>query len=458
MPVNFTAQPSSYRDPSGFLFYRDGILYRQVNKVFAEDFDQFMSGGLYQSLTEKKLLVTHRDVDENLTGTSNWHRTIQPETIPFISYPYEWCFDMWKDAALTTLEAAREAMSKGMMLKDATAYNIQWHRGHMMFLDTLSFERYNPQQPWIAYRQFCEQFLAPLALMHYLQWPLSSLFLTYPEGLPLPLVKKLLPFRTRFNLHIFLHLHLQGTMSTKASTTQKASSFSEKKLADLLRSLQTAVNSFSLNSRSGVWSDYYEEAGQRDDYLEQKEAIVERWTRDLPVQYAIDLGANEGRFSRLLAAQQKYVVSADFDHYSVNRLYLEIKKQNISNIHPVVLDLAHPSPAIGVNLEERASFIDRVPKGLVLALALVHHLAIGKNIPFGHIVRLVRSFGPWLLIEFIPKEDEKIATMLRDKKDIYEDYTQEAFLAAFSKEYNIVAQEEVSNSKRILYLMQAHAS
>src|SRR6187551_8374 len=96
--------PSSYRDPSGFLFYKNEILYRQVNQVFKKDFELLIEGGLYQSLVEKKILISHELIRENLTGSPDWYLTLQPEIIPFISYPYEWCFDMLKDAALLTIE------------------------------------------------------------------------------------------------------------------------------------------------------------------------------------------------------------------------------------------------------------------------------------------------------------------------------------------------------------------
>src|SRR5436305_5024942 len=166
MPIEFSKHPSSYRDPSGFLFYYEGVLYRQVNLVFKNDFDLFISGGLYHQLVEKNLLASHQTLSKNFTGSPDFYLTLQPEFIRFITYPYEWCFDMLKDAALVTLQAAREALNFGMMLKDASAYNIQWQNGKMKFIDSLSFEKYREEEPWIAYRQFCQQFFAPLALMH----------------------------------------------------------------------------------------------------------------------------------------------------------------------------------------------------------------------------------------------------------------------------------------------------
>jgi ribosomal protein L11 methylase PrmA len=401
-------------------------------------------------------LVAHQVVNENLTGSADWLQTLQPEPLSFISYPYEWCFDMLKEAALTTLEVAAEAMEYGMMLKDASAYNLQWHQGRMVFIDSLSFEKYDAQKPWIAYRQFCEHFFAPLALMHYLKEPLQPLLIAYPDGIPLPLAKKLLPFRSRLNLHTYLHLHFHGAASAKAAAKKKQEgSFSKQKMKNLLRSLEEAIRSFSL-SRSGVWSRYYEEAAQRDTYLEEKKQIISDWMTALEFSSAMDAGGNEGLFSELMAERADRIISADLDHHAVNELYKRLKKNKIENICPLVIDLSHPSPAIGVNNEERASFLERSRSDLVLALALLHHLAIGKNISFGHLAKMFHSVSKFLIIEFVPKEDEKIGFMLTQKKDVYQWYNRENFLSAFSKYFTILKTGEMSSSKRLLYLMQRH--
>jgi hypothetical protein len=449
--------PSSYRDPSGFLFYHNEVLYRQVNQVFKEDFDQFIAGGLYKTLVDKGLLIEHSTVNQNLTGSDNWHQTLKPERIPFISYPYEWCFDMLKDGALLTLEAALEAMNYGMMLKDASSYNVQWHKGSMRFMDTLSFEKYDASLPWIAYRQFCEHFLAALALMHYKKWPLQNLLLAYPDGIPLELAQKLLPGRSKFNLNTYLHLHLHARMSGRPSKTASSSkTFSSTKLKNLLQSLKDAINSFSLDTSSGVWSDYYSEAFQREDYVALKKQIIADWTTQLNLRSAIDVGANEGEFSELLAQKDIYTISADFDHYSINRLYKKLKQNKISSIYPLVIDFANPSPAIGLNNAERSSFTDRTKTDLVLSLAFVHHLAIGKNAPFESIAKLFARLGKYLIVEFTPKEDEKVQLMVKQKRDIYFNYSEECFLKAFSVYFKCLNKREVGTSKRVLYLMQAN--
>ena len=453
---SFSQHPSSYRDPSGFIFYHDGQLYRQVNQCFRDDFDTFISGGLFDHLTGKKLLISHQAIPHNLTGTVEWYQTLKPESIAFISYPYEWCFDMLKDAALLTLELAREAMKKHMMLKDASSFNVQWHDGRMVFIDTLSFERYNEQRPWIAYRQFCEHFFAPLALMHYLQTPLQGMLMAYPDGIPLSVARKLLPFKSRFNLHTYLHLHLNASVANKKQEQQVNKPFSKQKMENLLRSLEEGIRSFSLDRTSGVWSDYYDEALQRNEYIEHKKKLVAEWTNKLQWSTAFDAGANEGEFTSLLKQKAKLIISADFDHYSINNLYKKIIKDGTSNVCPLLIDLSNPSPAIGVNNTERSSFLQRIRADLIMALALIHHLCIGKNIPFSHVAKMFRQAGRYLLIEFVPKTDEKVQLMLANKKDVYDHYNEQDFINEFETYFTILSKQAIAGSGRTLYLMEAH--
>lgn len=445
--------PSSYRDPSGFIFYKDHKLYRQVNKVFQTEFDKFQSGGLYDALVEKKLLIPHTLVNDNILADDNWLTTLLPEYIPMVTYPAEWSFDMLKEAALLTLEIAREAMAKEMMLKDASAYNVQWHKGKMVFIDSLSFEPYDASKPWIAYRQFCEHFLAPLALMHYNKLPLHELWNAYPDGIPLALASKMLPYKTRFNLHIYLNIHLHASIAGKKNRNAPQKEFSETKMKNVLRSLEESIRGFSFAS-SGVWSNYYDEASQRDNYMEMKSAIIEEWTGSLPVKTAIDAGANEGFFARLLSNKNIYTIAADLDHFSINQLYKRIIAEKMVNLQPMIIDLTKPTPATGVNNKERSSFLNRINVDLVMALALIHHLSIGHNIPFESSAEMFFGMGEYLVIEFVPKEDEKVQLMLSQKKDIYTGYTINNFLAGFEEKFNVLKSEKVGSSGRTLFLMK----
>lgn len=457
MPANFIRHPSSYRDPSGFIFSKDGTLYRQVNKIFSEHFDFFVHSGLYEKLVKAGKLIPHENISDNLTGDDQWYATLKPEPISFISYPYEWSFSMLKDAALLTLDLLKEALQSGLILKDATPYNIQCHNGKLIFIDSLSFEKYNEQMPWIAYRQFCETFLSPLLLAHYSRMPMQEMLLAYSDGIPLAVTQSLLPWRTKFSIHTYLHIHLHAKYSLKKSLHQpeRKPSFSKQKLLNLVASLESLIMKLKLPESKSTWSAYYDEASQRNDYLEQKQKIIQHWLEKInPLATAADLGANKGEFSKLLASRNIKTIAADFDANCINSLYNDIKKNNEKNILPLIIDLSKPSPAIGVNNEERDSFISRTKVDLVLALALIHHLAIGKNIPFEKIATLIHGMCNYLIIEFVPKEDKKVKLMLLSKKDIFPEYNEIGFLKIFQSDFSVIEKKIIPGTSRILFLLK----
>jgi hypothetical protein len=212
-----------------------------------------------------------------------------------------------------------------------------------------------------------------------------------------------------------------------------------------------------LPGQSTAWSAYYEEAAQRNDYLDQKKKIIAQWLDNIPaIKTAADLGANDGEFSRLLSSKNIQTIAADFDPYCINKLYNQLKAGQGKNIQPLIVDLSNPSPAIGMNNEERSSFISRLHIDLALALALIHHLVIGKNIPFEMIADLFQRICSTLIIEFVPKEDEKVQLMLANKKDIYATYTADNFEKAFGKYFRLVKKETIPGSGRTIYLMTRH--
>ena len=457
MLPSFIHHPSSYRDPAGFVFYKDATLFRQVNQAFKKEFDHFTASGLYQHLVEKKILIPHQTIPENLTSSADWYTTLQPETIPFISYPYEWCFDMLKDAALLTLEAAKEAIAYQMMLRDASAYNIQLHNGKPIFIDTLSFEHYDDKKPWIAYRQFCEHFFAPLALMHYLKQPLQNLFIAYPDGIPLTIAASMLPFQSKLSFHGYLHLHLQNSISKKIKAGAGQSKvFSKQKMKNLLQSLEDGIKSFSFQKNETAWSNYYEEANQRADYITSKKSIINKWLDKLSFKLVLDAGANEGEFSELAAKKSAYVISMDADHTSINKLYNKFRHGTIPNIYPMVIDLANPSPAIGVNNQERTSFLNRIKVDLVLALALIHHLVLGRNIPFNKVAEMFYPLTRYLIIEFVPADDKKVEIMTSHKKNLLVNYSEENFTGIFQNYFSLLDKQIIAGTGRTLFLMEKH--
>jgi hypothetical protein len=458
--TNFTRHPSSFKDPSGFVFESEGKLYRQVNQYYAAPYRQLIDSGLYNKLVNQGQLIAHQEIAQNLTNSADWFTTLLPEPVETISYPYEWCFEQLQDAALLTLSVLKKALEHGMILKDATPYNIQFHKGRPIFIDTLSFDTYDPKQPWIAYRQFCQCFLFPLYLEHYLKTDIQKILSTYIDGIPVDIIAKLLPLKSRLSLGVWLHVYLQHSASTSARANNnnhntKTAAFSKKKLLDVISHLSSIITSFPANKTyNTTWSNYYEDTILSKEYLKAKEVIITEMSTATKARSVLDLGANDGYFSKLFAGRQMQVIATDSDNRCISRLYQEVKKDKIENILPLILDIANPSPAIGFNNQERAAFHDRVQTDLVAALALVHHLVIGKNISLPVLAEYFNKIAPELIIEFVPKEDEKVQHMLKTRPDTFIDYDQEHFEKYFYNYFEVLEKRPVAGTTRTLYRMK----
>jgi hypothetical protein len=449
----YTRHPASFKDPSGFVFQSSGKIYRQVNKIYAAHYDLLIKSGLYDLLQRKNLLLRHEEINENLLSDEDWHLTLLPEQIPFVSYPYEWCFEQLKDAALLTLEIVKISIEKGMILKDATAFNIQFHKGRPVLIDTLSFEKYDETLPWIAYRQFCENFLFPLWLSHYHKMNFQNLLSVYPDGIPAVMAAKLLPAKSLLNPGIWLHVNLPDKMSRKNIAEKRNFDFSKKKLLNIVTHLQTIISKLD-NSSKSTWSNYYKESQNNTEYIDEKEKIIRVMLGQINGKKVLDLGANNGHFSMLAAENNFIAIAVDNDEQCINNLYKKIKRQNISGILPLCIDIANPSSPSGFAGNERVSFNERIQADVVMALALVHHLVIGKNIPLGLIASYFSRLAPQLIIEFVPKEDDKVQLLLQNKKDIYPAFAKEEFEKIFQQYFKIVSASAVPGTSRCIYLMR----
>ena len=451
---------ASFRDPSGFLFSRNGALYRQINRAYENEYARLMDSGLYEKLVKAGLLIPHREVDQvpaDPKGEAAF-KIIQPERVPFISYPYEWSFGQLKSAALATLSIQKRALRANMSLKDASAYNIQFLRGKPTLIDTLSFEMYSEGSPWVAYRQFCQHFLAPLALMALKDVRLNQLLRVYIDGIPLDLASELLPSKTRFNFGLLTHIHMHAGAQKRYSGEQvktRGSGMSRQAMVGLIESLESTIKKLDWTPRGTEWGNYYDITNYSDAAFEHKKGLVGEWTRRLQPSLIWDLGANNGVFSRVASAVSgTYVVSFDIDPAAVEQNYRQVKDEKTENLLPLLLDLTNPSPAIGWANRERESLRERGPANLVLALAVIHHLAISNNVPLPQLVDFFAEAGKWLVIEFVPKTDSQVQKLLVSRQDIFPDYTREGFESAFKTKFNILETVEIREAERVLYLME----
>ncbi len=451
----------SFRDPNGFLFTRGSDLYRQVNKAYRGNYDLLMKSGLYDGLISEDLLVKHEESDQTAVAQEIAYKVIRPERVAFISYPYEWCFSQYRDAALGTLQITKLALEKGMILKDASAYNMQFQHGKPILIDTLSFEKYEEGMPWVAYRQFCQHFLAPLALMAFTDIRMSQLMRIYIDGIPIDLASKLLPGKTKLNLGIQAHIHLHAYAQKRYAGKDIKQVAQERKmskmaLTGLLSSLESTVKGLNWKPEGTEWGDYYSGTNYTDEAFESKKKLLDELVSIAKPKLVWDLGANTGVFSRVASNKGIPTISFDIDPAAVEINYLETRKANETSILPLVLDLTNPSPAIGWASEERSSIGQRARADLILALALVHHMAISNNVPLVNLADYFARLSPKLIIEFVPKEDSQVQRLLVSREDIFPEYTQSGFEDAFKTFYKIQRALPIPGTKRTLYLMERH--
>jgi ribosomal protein L11 methylase PrmA len=449
---------SSFRDPSGFVFRQDGILFRQINECYRTEYDLLMGSGLYTELVTAGLMIQHEEVSEAIAG-EGIYKILKPSEVPFISYPYEWCFSQLKDAALLTLDIQKRALKYGLSLKDASAFNVQFLSGRPVFIDTISFERYQDGKPWVAYRQFCMHFLASLALMSYCDIRMGGWFRISVDGVPLDLASSLLPFHTRFSPAITMHIHMHAKNQKryadralgKDKLNAKVSKFA---LSALVDNLAGAIGRLDWTPEGTEWADYYQDTNYSSVGLSRKRELVAEYIGRVDPRTVWDIGANVGTFSRIASSLGIETVSFDIDPACVEKNYRAVKAEKEKHLLPICQDLTNPSPGVGWANNERIPLSERGPTDLAMALALVHHLAIANNIPLPLIAQYFSSLCRWLIIEFVPKEDSQVQRLLSTRTDIFGNYNVDCFESEFKRYFDIVEKSAIPESWRLLYLMK----
>jgi len=449
--------PASYRDPDAWVFVRRGEVYRQINRAYRPHYDRLMSSGLYAALVEEGLLVRHEESDIPPESPEESWRILKPERIPFVSYPWEWCFGAFKALALALLRTQRLALDRGMTLKDASAFNMQLLRGKPVLMDTSSFEIYEEGTPWLAYRQFCQHFLAPLALMARRDVRLSQLTRAFLDGVPLDLAAGLMPLRTWASPRLMTHLRLHAWFQRHYAGEGRGGRvrpMSRYALLGLLDSLRETVAGLTWRPPRTVWSDYYAHTNYTESAFARKREIVGSYLERLAPATVWDLGASTGVFSRLAAARGCDTVAFDQDPAAVEAAWREASAQHEARLLPLVMDLTNPTPSCGWAGRERMSLAERGPADTALALALIHHLAIGANVPLDHAAEHLAALGRTLIVKFVPKEDSQTRRLLASRRDVFPEYRQDAFERAFAKHFEVLDAQPLPDSARRLYLMR----
>jgi len=448
--INF----QSFKDPDARVVFLENQVIRLLHTTYCPIFEEVNASGLWEELLRKELVLDYQRIEPQI-AVPDYPIEILPEQLEVQVLPFEWTESIWKDCLQTFLEINLTALSYGFILKDATPYNFCLYQGKMKLVDTSSFTRFHNGDPWLAYRQFCEELLGPFLLMHYGGHEWSRFMMASIRGLDLRFISKNLPLASWFNLQAFLHIHLHKYFSNtkQLQKTQKAPQkvFSMDTLMSTLKSLQLGVQKTQTKSK-GHWQNYYQEFIHSETYLLEKKEIISQWLGSIPKGSVIDLGANVGEFSILASQMHSRVLAVEFDPTCVEILYDTLQKNKLKNLYPACADLTQLSPNLGNNLQEFANFFERGKSDILMALALVHHLAITYSFSFDQIFQSFKRLGAsYVLVEFIPPSDDKVQVLLQNRGKQFDSYDQIHFEESMLRFAEILEVKEIGDSGRILY-------
>ncbi len=457
------SEPGSFRDRSSRVFHAGGEVWRALSPRALEAWERLKASGLEAELTSAGQLVASERAEPPpgtapACGDGAWAGYLRHERVPFVSYPYEWCFGMLRAAALLTLDLLAAALRHGLILKDSSPYNVQWRGARPVFIDLGSFEPLAPGAPWIGYRQFCELFLYPLFLQAYKGVPFQPWLRGSLEGIAAGELARLCSLRDRLRPGVLGHVILQAALQRRLADTQRdlraelrSAGFHKELIEINVRKLRRLVERLAWEPRASTWSGYADESTYSPSDRERKAAFVRRAAASRPGGLVWDLGANTVEYARVAAEHAGFVVALDADALCVERSFRRLAQEGDRRILPLYGCLTDPAPSQGWRGAERADLAARGRPDLVLALALMHHLVIAAHVPLPDLVEWLAGLGGDLVIEFVSREDPMVQRLLRNKDDVYADYDPALLERCLERSYEVVARESLQGGLRVLY-------
>ncbi len=461
--MTLRANPGSLHDPSSQVFADDAAprVVRTLDRAALADFEALVETDFWRHGQESgEIVATTRLADLPGGLGSRWAAALEHAEIPVVSYPSEWTFSMLRDAALLHLGLLERSVAEGMITKDASAFNVQFVGSRPVFIDVGSFTKIRPGEPWYGFRQFCEHFLNPLVLHVHGRVSLPDSLRGTVNGLSPATTARLLPRRAKMRpslfttvvLHAKAEKRLAGRDSDMAGALGRAGAGPELITAQIRR-LRRIVESLGRESAKSEWSGYTERSHYSAAALSAKEDFVARCIEATRPTQVLDLGANDGAFSRLAVHRgAQCSVATDSDAVVVDRLYSELAASRDGRILPLCVDLTDMAGGQGWAGRQRAWLLDRVRPDLVLCLALIHHLAITASIRVTAIVDLLAGLHVPVVLE-VPLPDDPMAAMLLSRKRdrSVAGYSGDEIEAEILRRFTIASRETLDGGTRILY-------
>lgn len=446
---------ASFKDNHGNVYHHENKIFRAINSSGKELFEDLVENNIIEESTKNNFLIETSIINNKNFLNVNCSYLVEHKKIPFLSYPYEWSFDQLKIAALHHLNFQIFLLEKNFILKDASAFNIQFFGNSPIFIDLLSIKLKKKDEYWLGHNQFCDEFLNPLLFTFFKKVPFNALYQGNLNGITTENLNNLLSLKDKTNffvfLNIFLKSKLQKNYSEKNLINLKQRKFSKISYLYILKNFKNFIEKINLDKKKTTWSDYSLNNTYSSDQFNQKKNIIIEFVKKNSPKFLLDIGCNDGVYSEFACKNgADYVVGVDSDYLSINKAFKR-SKNNKLNFLPLLIDFANPTPSLGWRQIERSSFIDRCNFDSIIALAVIHHLVIGKNLPLNEVIDVFMKISKNGIIEFVPKEDETIKYMLALREDIFFDYNIENFEKILATKAIIVNQHKLLNSNRVIF-------
>jgi len=450
---------ASYRDPLGQVYEKNDKIYRKVLNNHKSFIEKFISSNFYienqkQNIIKTKFVDPKDFIQKNSDSKVFW---LEHEKINFITYPHEWGFETLKQVAIFHLNLQKQALKNGYTIKDSSPYNVQFKNGNPVFIDFLSFDEYKEGSYWVAYKQFCKNFLNPLLIKSYTGIDHNQFFRGAIDGIGSELTSNILPKSSWLSFNCLSHVHLPAWAEKKINSTSKnllrkpKSGISSHNLIALWDSLISFIQKLKVKKKS-YWGDYENNTSYNNESTDLKDTLVGKYIHENNLKTVLDLGCNTGRYSRIAFKNSaNHVIGLDIDGTAIDKANLD-KDLKTKEFIGLQFDLMNPSPKIGWRNQERLTLWERLPNiDGIICLALIHHICIGKNVPLSEFINFLCSIANNILIEFVPKSDPMVKGLLAHREDIFKEYNEEHFQAKLQDNKMNFSIHEIKGSTRKLY-------
>ena len=449
----------SFRDPNSRVWRDASRVLRGLNETAAADFEALTATSFYRGACKTGDLVGSEAVETVTPEGSDWALVLEHPAVDVITYAHEWSFSMLQDAASLTLKLVRAAIDEDMTSKDATPYNIQFAGAKPTFIDVASFETYRAGEPWWGYRQFCQMFLYPLMFTAYKDLPHQPWMRGAVDGITPEQARRVLQGRRHGHKglipHVWLHTKADRRFGGRSADTVKdlkRAGYNKKIYVGLVDRLRKLVDNMSWNRSDSEWAGYSTRSHYASNDLLSKDEFVRGIVAGRRRSQVWDIGANDGMFSRIAAEHADVVLALDADALVVDRLYRALREDGTEGIIPLVVNLADPTPGIGWRGIERPPLTERSRPELVLALAVIHHLALTHNVPTAAILDFLHDLDAQLILE-VPAESDQMVKELKSHKraGTHDAYTLEVIEAQIKERFDVRRRVELPGGTRTLF-------